>query len=159
MARKNKTRSEEYAGGFPAGMEAFQSLTDPREGKAKRHYFGEVLFIALAAMTCGMEGFDDFERFAKLREAWLRRFLKLPHGPPSDDTFRRIFTALDPKGFVECFIAHVAAIRPDLAGSLIAIDGKTLRHSFDHGDPENSIHIISAWADDPGPEKVTPRKT
>jgi len=147
MARKNKTRSEEYAGGFPAGMEAFQSLTDPREGKAKRHYFGEVLFIALAAMTCGMEGFDDFERFAKLREAWLRRFLKLPHGPPSDDTFRRIFTALDPNGFVECFIAHVAAIRPDLAGSLIAIDGKTLRHSFDHCDPENSIHLISAWAD------------
>ena len=51
MARKKKTRSEEDAGGFPAGMEAFQSLTDPRKGKAKRHYFGEVLFIALAAMT------------------------------------------------------------------------------------------------------------
>ena len=147
MARNKKTRSEEYAGGFPAGMEAFHSLKNPREGKAKRHYFGEVLFIALAAMTCGMEGFDDFERFAKLKVNWLRRFLKLPHGPPSDDTFRRIFTALDPKGFVECFIAHVRSICPDLAGGLIAIDGKTVRHSFDHGDPENSIHLISAWAD------------
>ncbi|MCW1925030.1 transposase family protein [Luteolibacter arcticus] len=55
MARK-KTRSEEYAGGFPAGMEAFQSLTDHRDGKAKRHYFGGVLFIAHAAMTCGTRG-------------------------------------------------------------------------------------------------------
>lgn len=139
-----KTRNEEYAGGFPPGMEAFEKLTDPRNGKAKRHYFGEILFIALAAMICGMEGFDDFERFAKLKETWLRRFLKLPHGPPSDDTFRRIFTALDPKAFVECFTAHVRSIRPDLADELIAIDGKTLRHSFDHGDPESSLHLISA---------------
>ncbi|MGL5016863.1 MAG: transposase family protein, partial [Luteolibacter sp.] len=59
-----KTRNEEYAGGFPPGMEAFEKLTDPRNGKAKRHYFGEIIFIALAAMICGMEGFDDFERFA-----------------------------------------------------------------------------------------------
>ena len=146
MARKT-TRNEEYAGGFPPGMEAFQSLTDPRNGKAKRHYFGEVLCIALAAMVCGMEGFEDFERFAKLKETWLRGFLKLPHGAPSDDTFRRIFTALDPKAFVECFITHVRSIRPDLAGGLIAIDGKTLRHSFDHGDPDSSLHLISAWAD------------
>lgn len=142
-----KTRNEEYAGGFPTGMEAFEKLTDPRNGKAKRHYFGEILFIALAAMICGMEGFDDFERFAQLKETWLRRFLKLPHGTPSDDTFRRIFTALDPKAFVECFTAHVRSIRPDLADELIAIDGKTLRHSFDSGDPESSLHLISAWAD------------
>ena len=146
MARK-QTRSDKYAGGFPPGMEAFHNLPDPRTGKAKRHYFGEVMFIALAAMICGMEGFDDFERFAKLKESWLRRFLKLPHGTPSDDTFRRIFTALDPKAFVECFITHVRGICPDLAGGLIAIDGKTLRHSFDHGGPETSIHLISAWAD------------
>ena len=145
-----KTRNEEYAGGFPPGMEAFENLPDPRSGKAKRHYFGEVLFIALAAMVCGMEGFDDFERFGKLKETWLRGFLRLPHGPPSDDTFRRIFTALDSKAFVECFTAHVRSIRPDLADELIAIDGKTLRHSFDHGDPESSLHLISAWADGSG---------
>ncbi|MCB1093115.1 MAG: transposase family protein, partial [Verrucomicrobiae bacterium] len=70
MARK-KTRSEEYAGGFPPGMEAFENLPDPRDGRAKRHYFGEVLFIALAAMVCGMDDFEDFERFAQVREKWL----------------------------------------------------------------------------------------
>jgi predicted transposase YbfD/YdcC len=149
MANK-KTRNEQYAGGFPSGMEAFETLTDPRNGRSKRHYFGEVLFIALAAMTCGLEGFDDFERFAKLKEDWLRKHLKLPNGTPSDDTFRRIFTALDPKGFVECFIAHVTTLRPELAGELIAIDGKTVRHSFKDGDPDNSIHLISAWASGSG---------
>jgi predicted transposase YbfD/YdcC len=149
MAHK-KTRNEQYAGGFPSGMEAFENLPDPRSGRSKRHYFGEVLFIALAAMTCGLEGFDDFERFAKLKETWLRKHLKLPNGTPSDDTFRRIFTALDPKGFVECFIAHVSSLRPDLAGDLIAIDGKTVRHSFKDGDPDNSIHLISAWASGSG---------
>ena len=56
--------------------------------------------------------FDDFERFAKLWEDWLRRFPKLPHGPPSDDAFRGNFTVLDPKGFFECFIALANSIRP-----------------------------------------------
>ena len=97
-------------------------------------------------MICGLEGFDDFERFAKLKESWLRKHLKLPNGTPSDDTFRRIFTALDPRAFVESFITHVTGLRPDLAGELIAIDGKTIRHSFKDGDPDNSIHLISAWA-------------
>jgi hypothetical protein len=94
-----KTRNEEYAGGFPPGMGAFEKLTDPRKGKAKRHHFGRILFIVLAPMIGGMEGFDDIERFAKLKETWLRRILKLPHGPPSDDTFQRIFTTLGFQGF------------------------------------------------------------
>jgi len=153
MSRKTTdrpTRNEEYAGGFPAGMEAFESLKDPRTGKAKRHYFGEILFIALSAMVCGLEGFDDFERLGKLRRKWLDKHLRLPKGTPSGDTFRRVFTALDPKAFVECFTAHVAALHPGLAGGLIAIDGKTLRHSFTDGDPDNSIHLISAWASGSG---------
>lgn len=61
MARK-KTRNEEHAGGFPPGMEAFQNITDLRNSKAKRHYFGGVLFIAFAAMLCGGEGFEDFTK-------------------------------------------------------------------------------------------------
>ena len=62
-----KTRSEEYAGGFLPGMGAFENLTDPRNGRAKRHYFGEILFIALAAMILRDGRLDDFERFAKLK--------------------------------------------------------------------------------------------
>lgn len=149
MAHK-KTRSEEYAGGFPPGMDAFNDLPDPRDGRAKRHYFGEVIFIALAAMVCGMDDFEDFERFAQEREDWLRKFLQLPSGTPSDDTFRRIFTALDPKRFNECFIAFTADLNERLGLELVAIDGKTLRGSFQRTDKSDALHLISAWAADSG---------
>jgi predicted transposase YbfD/YdcC len=149
MARKktgNKTRNEEYAGGFPPGMEAFENLSDPRGGRAKRHYFGEVLFIALAAMVSGMDDFEDFERFAEEREDWLRQWLKLPNGTPSDDTFRRIFSALDPEAFGGCFIEFTAALGGRLGQELVAIDGKTLRGSFTAPDKSDALHLISAWA-------------
>lgn len=144
----NKTRRDEYAGVFPGGFEDFEKLSDPRSGKHPRHYFGEVIFIALAAMICGSEGFDDFERFAKARESWLRKRLKLPGGLPSDDTFRRIFSAIDPDRFCECFASFVLSISGTLQRQLIAIDGKTLRHSFENADPSTSLHLISAWAVD-----------
>jgi predicted transposase YbfD/YdcC len=145
MARK-KTRNEEYAGGFPPGMEAFENLPDPRVGRAKRHYFGEVLFIALAAMVSGMDDFEDFERFAEEREDWLRQWLKLPNGTPSDDTFRRVFAALDPEAFAGCFIEFTAALGGRLGQELVAIDGKTLRGSFTAPDKSDALHLISAWA-------------
>lgn len=149
MARKKaseKTRSEEYAGGFPPGMEAFETLADPRDGRAKRHYFGEVLFISLAAMVSGMDDFEDFERFAQERGEWLRGWLKLPNGVPSDDTFRRIFTALDAEAFGDCFIGYTAALSRRLGQELVAIDGKTLRGSFQNPDKSDALHLISAWA-------------
>jgi predicted transposase YbfD/YdcC len=145
MARK-KTRNEEYAGGFPPGMEAFEKLTDPRDGRAKRHYFGEVLFIALAAMVSGMDDFEDFERFAQEREGWLRKWLKLPNGTPSDDTFRRVFTALNPEEFCDCFIEFTASLSKRLGQELVSIDGKTLRGSFSAADKSDALHLISAWA-------------
>ena len=144
----NKTRRDEYSGGFPDGFEPFGELEDPRSGRHPRHYFGEIIFIALAAMICGSEGFDDFERFAKAREPWLRKRLKLPGGLPSNDTFRRVFTAIEPDKFCECFASFVLAISGKLRRQLIAIDGKTLRHSFENADPGTSLHLISAWASD-----------
>ena len=158
MARKKtgkRTRSEEDAGGFPPGMEAFESLTDPRQGKAKRHYFGEVLFIPLAAMICGMEGFDDFERFGKLKIRWLRRFLKLPHGPPIDGkTVRHSFEAGDASTSIHLISAwadncgltlgqllvdgkenEITAVlkllhQLDLAGTTVSLDAILLRRGF-----------------------------
>jgi len=149
MARK-KTRNEEYAGGFPPGMEAFENLSDPRDGRAKRHYFGEVLFIALAAMVSGMDDFADFERFAEERVDWLRKWLKLPNGTPSDDTFRRIFTALAPEAFCDCFVQFTASLSRRLGQELVAIDGKTLRGSFSAADKSAALHLISAWATSSG---------
>lgn len=146
----HKTRSEEFSGGFPESIEAFGELPDPREGRHKRHYFGEIIFMALAAIICQCEGFDDMARFAKLKEDWLLKFLKLPNGTPSNDTFRRVFTAIDPKRFNRCFMAFIQATHGQLAAQLIAIDGKAVRHSFDTGTDAGHLHLLSAWACDEG---------
>lgn len=123
MARKTICH-EEFTGGLPAGIEAFSNLGYLRNGKAKRHYSGEIFSIALPTMICGMEEFDDLERFGKGRKDWLKKHLKLANGVPSDDTFRRVFPASDPKIFLECFITHVANLQPMLPDELIAIEGK-----------------------------------
>ncbi len=109
-----------------------------------------MLFIALAAMVSGMDDFEGFERFAQEREEWLRKWLKMPHGTPSDDTFRRIFTALDPEGFGECFIKFSASLCRRLGQELVAIDGKTLRGSFTRADKSDALHLSSAWATSSG---------
>ena len=141
-----KTRRDEYSIGFPEGFETFETLNDPRKGKYPRHYFGEIIFISLAAMICGSDSFKDFERFAKARKSWLKKYLKLPGGVPSDDTFRRIFTTINADEFCYCFVEFIKKWSGDLGRQLIAIDGKTLRHSFTKSDPTTSVHLISAWA-------------
>lgn len=146
----NETRSEHFSGGFPNSIAAFSSLSDPRVGRSKQHYFGEILFIALAAIICQCEGFEDMERFAKGKESWLRKHLKLPHGVPSDDTFRRVFSSIDPKEFNACFINFTEGLQDGLHSQLIAIDGKALRHSFDNATEEKHLHLLSAYACEQG---------
>lgn len=148
MARE--TRSERFSGGFPPSIVAFACLDDPRIGRNKRHYFGEILFMALAAIICQCEGFDDMARFARLRKPWLKRFLKLPNGTPSNDTFRRVFTAIDPAKFNECFIAFVRGVHGELGGQLVAIDGKALRRSLDRAADTGHLHLLSAYASQSG---------
>jgi len=141
-------RSEQYAGGFPESIKPFSILTDPRTGRNKQHYFGEIIFIALAAIICQCEGFEDMERFAKGKKTWLKKYLKLPNGIPSDDTFRRVFSSINPKQFNACFIKFIRNSHGELSEQLIAIDGKALRHSFD-GDKRH-LHLLSAYACEQG---------
>ena len=147
----NETRSEHYAGGFPDSIANFNHLTDPRTGRNKQHYFGEILFIALAAIICQCEGFDDMERFAEGKKTWLKKHLQLPNGTPSNDTFRRVFTAIDPKVFNACFIIFTEGLVPNkLSSQLIAIDGKAVRHSFDNATESKHLHLLSAYACEQG---------
>ena len=134
-----------YREGFPDCLEAFRKLPDPRQSPATRHYFGEILFIALAATISGMEGFEDMEVFSREREEWLRGHLELPNGLPSADTYARVFAAIDPEPFMECFVEMVSSRCPAVSGELIAIDGKTLRRSGTRGG-RRALHVISAWA-------------
>lgn len=126
----------------------FAALKDPRVERTRRHPLLSLLVIALCAVVCGAEGWEDMEAFAKAKEDWLRERLglALPHGIPHHDTFRRVFARLDPEHFRQCFIAWTAALQEQTQGQVVACDGKALRHSFDTALGQEAIHMVSAWA-------------
>jgi len=125
----------------------FADLPDPRSGNATRHDLLEMLMIALCAVLCGAESCVDMALFGRSKEAVLRRFLKLEHGVPSHDTFSRLFRLLDPEAFQASFQRFVASFAEALrAEDLVAVDGKTLRRSFDRAAGRSPLHLISAWA-------------
>jgi predicted transposase YbfD/YdcC len=120
-------------------------VPDPRVERTRRHKLVDILVIALLAMINGAAGWDDMADFADARESWLGGFLELPGGSPSADTFRRVFEALDPRVFGECLAAITADLVTDLKGKVVAIDGKTMRGSFDRRTGASPLHVVSAW--------------
>jgi hypothetical protein len=73
----------------------FAELPDPRVNRTRKHRLDDILAVTLCAVICGADSFEEIERFGQAREEWLRRFLALPHGIPSHDTFNRVLAALD----------------------------------------------------------------
>lgn len=123
----------------------FADLDDPRlEGKC-RHKLLDMVAIAISGIICNADDWVTIAEFGRAKEAWLRQFLELPNGIPSHDTFGRVFERLDPDQFAACFSAWMRALSGQLQG-LIAIDGKTLRGSYDRRDERAAIHMVSAWA-------------
>lgn len=132
-------------------IECFEDLPDPRRGNARRHDLLEVLTIALTASVCGAESCVDFADFAEMKEGVLRQFLRLEHGLPSHDTFSRIFRLLDPQAFSACFTRFAEGLAAATkAEGVIAIDGKTLRRSFDRAAGASPLHMVSAFASEAG---------
>jgi predicted transposase YbfD/YdcC len=122
----------------------FEELQDPRTGNAGRHDLLEMLLIALCTVLCGGEDCTDMAEFARTKLEFLRGFLKLEHGPPSHDTFSRLFRLLDPEQFRTCFQRFMAGFAEACRG-VVAIDGKTLRRSFDKASGKSALHMVSAW--------------
>lgn len=131
-------------------VEAFSSIRDPRVERTRVHGLVDVLVVALLAVINGATGWADMELFGKGRLPWLRTFLKLPGGIPSEDTFRRVFEAIDPKAFGDAMALIIADLVRDLDGKVVAIDGKTMRGSFDRRRGISALHVVSAWVSDLG---------
>jgi predicted transposase YbfD/YdcC len=126
-------------------LRAFGELKDPRVNRTKKHSLGDILAIALAAILCGADGWVPVAQFGRAKREWLQTFLDLPHGIPSHDTFGRVFAALDPEAFEQCFVQWIGELATASGGRLIAIDGKTIRRSLDAANGKAAIHLVSAW--------------
>jgi predicted transposase YbfD/YdcC len=122
----------------------FRKIKAPRRAHRRWHSLIDLLVIAICAVLCGANTWPEVATWAQRRATWLRRFLALPHGIPSHDTFERVFDRIDPLAFQACFRAWITTACETLQLPHVAIDGKTLRRS---GDGRlGPLHVVSAWA-------------
>lgn len=126
--------------------EHFAGLPDPRVERTKRHSLHDILVITICAVICGADDWVSIELFGKSKEAWFRTFLDLPNGIPSHDTLGRVFAALNPTAFAQSFASWIQSVANVTDGEVVAIDGKTLRRSFDRPAGKAAVHMVSAWA-------------
>ena len=147
--------------------DCFADLPDPRVERTRLHALTDILVIAICAVLCGAEGWEDIAEFSEAKRDWLQERLPLENGLPCADTYRRLFARLHPEAFGERFLYWVQAVQENiqtqkvkkvgkhqvlqeqvLQHQVIAVDGKTLRHSFDTASQQNAIHMVSAFASD-----------
>lgn len=123
----------------------FVDLTDPRRREPVFPLIN-VVVIAVCAVICGADDFVAIAKYGRTKREWLSKFLDLSAGIPSHDRFNAIFAALTPAEFEKGLLSWITALHAITDGQLIAIDGKTLRRSFDAASSKAAIHMVSAWA-------------
>lgn len=123
-----------------------ESVADPRVDRGQRHKLVDILVIALCGFLAGCEGWVDVALFGISKRRWLDKFLELPNGIPSHDTFGRVFALLDPKQLAGVLRQFVQTVVGSLQGEVVAIDGKTLVGSGESTTAKKALHLVSAWA-------------
>lgn len=123
----------------------FSNLTDPRRREVTYPLIN-VVTIAICAVICGADDFVSIAEYGRKKRKWLAEFLDLSAGIPSHDRFNAIFAALRPAEFEKCLLSWIVALHEITGGQIVAIDGKTLRRSFDAASSKAAIHMVSAWA-------------
>lgn len=122
-----------------------REIPDPRAPYNQKHKFLDIIIIAVTAILCGMDTWNEIEDWACSKEDWLRTFLELPGGIPSHDTINRVFQMMEPDKFHEAFFRWTGAVAGKIEG-VVAIDGKTIRRSRDGAKGKQPAHVVSAWA-------------
>jgi len=125
----------------------FASLPDSRVERTKLHLAEDIVFISIASVICGADTWDEMEEFGNSKIDWLKSILQLPNGIPSHDTFNRFFASLNPEAFEKCFLEWTHHLVKRTSGSIVSIDGKTIRGSKGKGN-KSAIHMVSAWVDE-----------
>ncbi len=125
----------------------FNEIEDHRIDRKKLHPLINIIAIAIGAVICKAESWEDIHQFGLAKKEWFEKFLDLKNGIPCSDTFRRFFTVLDPSNFEECFVKWGNSIVKEIENETINIDGKSIRRA-NRMNENNPIHIVSAWASD-----------
>ncbi len=137
--------SNEGEGGSLDFLKHFSELEDPRQRAKVLYPLDEVLLLTLCAVLSGAEGWVGVALFGQKKLGFLRRFLPFFEGTPSHDQLGLIFAALDAAQFQHCFTVWVSALTETVKG-VVAVDGKTLRRSFDRAGAKAAVHMVSAWS-------------
>ena len=124
----------------------FSVIKDPRSEKNKRYRLDEVLLLCVCAVVSGAEGWEAIEEFGGAKLEWLRKFLPYDNGIPTDDCIAWVLARLSPHALQECFVAWTRSVAQLTGGEVVAIDGKTLRRSYDRRRGRAALHMVSAWA-------------
>lgn len=129
-------------------FEFFSAIPDPRIERNKQHKLVDIFVIAICGLICSADDWVSIEEFGNAKLEWFKKYLELPNGIPSHDTFGRVFSLVDPKQFEKCFISWVESVTGKMSGVVVAIDGKTSRRSG--GKTRNPLHLVSAYATELG---------
>jgi predicted transposase YbfD/YdcC len=124
----------------------FGEMEDPRVEWSIQHKLIDIITIAICAVICGADTWVDIETYGLAKEEWFKQFLELANGIPSHDTFARVFARINPEQFQQSFLSWIKSISNVTQGEVIAIDGKTLHHSYDRAKDKIAISMVSAWA-------------
>jgi predicted transposase YbfD/YdcC len=127
-------------------MEHFSDLKDPRDDKNKKHQLMDILFLVIAAVISGAEGWEGIETFGEEKLDWLRNYFPFANGVPSHDCIRMVLIGLSPKALQGCFARWMQAVVGVANGEVVAIDGKTFHRSFERAEGLGAVHRVSAWA-------------
>ena len=126
-------------------FDSLQAISDPRVERTKRHLLVDILVIAICAVICGAESWEEIAEFGRAKREWFSRFLELPNGIASHDTFRRVFLLLRAEEFERTFLEWVRTAVKLSEGAVVNIDGKELCGTHSAGKKEG-LRVVSAWA-------------
>ncbi|MDJ1181774.1 ISAs1 family transposase [Roseofilum casamattae] len=127
-------------------LSCVEQIEDPRTTRTQKHGLKDIIVIAILAIISGAEGWEDIENYGLSKSQWLSEFLDLPHGIPSDDTFRRVFERINPSELEQALQQWLQPLLGSLVGEVVPIDGKTLRGSYDRQKEIKALNLVTAWA-------------